>query len=167
MVDVEVVRVALDDRQSGQEGRVEERRRELAEPTPHAEAQDAVVDHGGVVEATVHRAWAEGVVQRKDGARLDHGAVDELGGLRDVLRTGFVGLVVVGRELRAQTIEPESRELIGRHGRLEHGERHDDFAQPRLPRDVVHSDRRRGMSSPKPSLLGSITTWRPFRTAVA
>ena len=42
VVDEEVVRVTLDDRQTGEEGGVEERRRELAEPAPHAEAQHAV-----------------------------------------------------------------------------------------------------------------------------
>ena len=121
--EVEVVVRALENRQAGLERVVEERGRRLADAAADRREDERADDFGSFEEAPLGGARADDAVEREDLARLDHGAVDEVGHQVDVVdpvRGRHAHLRRVRDELLA---DPEGFRLGGRQIRRARGER--------------------------------------------
>ena len=105
--DVELVRLVRDELEAGEEGGVEERRRDLADPAADGVLEPSAVDLGRRDEPVRLGALAERLVEREPRSRLEDRPVEELGGALDVRHTRLAA-GVVGRELRDALADSEA-----------------------------------------------------------
>ena len=112
--EVEVVVRPLEDRQAGLEGVVEEGRRRLTDAAADRRQNERADDLGSLEEAPFGGAGADDAVEREDLARLDHGAVDEVGHQVDVVDP-VRGRLPHLRRIRDELLaDPEGLRLRGR-----------------------------------------------------